>query len=169
FDQLLEKKGSDLHLAVGYPPLCRVRGELVALRDAEVATDEMHEWLFEIVNPDQQRQITVELDLDFAYAHARARFRANYFHRTTGIGAVFRVIPSAVPTLEQLGCPAAIKALAERRNGLVLVTGPTGSGKSTTLAAMIHHINASRPCHILTIEDPVEFVHQSLRAQVTHR
>jgi twitching motility protein PilT len=169
FDQLLEQKGSDLHLAVGYPPLCRVRGELVALRDEPIAVEEMHDWLFEIVSPDQHRQILEELDLDFAYAHARARFRANYLHRTTGLGAVFRVIPSVVPTLEQLGCPAAIRALAERRNGLVLVTGPTGSGKSTTLAAMIHHINSSRACHILTIEDPVEFVHSSIRAQVTHR
>jgi twitching motility protein PilT len=169
FDQLLEKKGSDLHLAVGYPPLCRVRGELLPLREPLVGVDEIHEWLFEIVNADQKRQIVEELDLDFAYAHTRARFRANYFYRTTGLGAVFRFIPSAVPTLDQLGCPAAIRVLSERRNGLVLVTGPTGSGKSTTLAAMIHHINANRPCHILTIEDPVEFVHESLRAQVTHR
>jgi len=169
FDQLLEKKGSDLHLAIGYPPLCRIRGELVSLRDAEIGVDEMHEWLFQIVNPDQQRQIVEQLDLDFAYAHARARFRANFFYRTTGLGAVFRFIPSTVPTLDQLSCPPAIRALADRRSGLVLVTGPTGSGKSTTLAAMIHHINASRPCHILTIEDPIEFVHQSMRAQVTHR
>jgi twitching motility protein PilT len=169
FDQLLDQKGSDLHLAVGYPPLCRVRGELVSLRQAEVGVDEMHEWLFEIINADQKKQIVEELDLDFAYAHARARFRANFFFRTSGLGAVFRFIPCVVPTLDQLGCPAAIRALSERRSGLVLVTGPTGSGKSTTLAAMIHHINANRPCHILTIEDPVEFVHESLRAQVTHR
>jgi twitching motility protein PilT len=169
FDQLLDQKGSDLHLAIGYPPLGRVRGELVSLREAVVDAAEMESWLFEIVNPDQKRQIVEELDLDFAYAHPRARFRANYLHRTSGLGAVFRFIPSTVPTLDQLGCPAAIRALAERRSGLVLVTGPTGSGKSTTLAAMIHHINASRACHILTIEDPVEFVHASMRAQVTHR
>jgi twitching motility protein PilT len=169
FDQLLERKGSDLHLAVGYPPLGRVRGELVALRDALVTASEMQSWLFEITNPEQKAQIREALDLDFAYAHPRARFRANYFHRTTGLGAVFRVIPSSVPTLEQLACPPAIRALAERRNGLVLVTGPTGSGKSTTLAAMIHHINATRACHVLTIEDPVEFVHEPIRAQITHR
>ena len=169
FDQLLDRKGSDLHLAIGYPPLCRVRGELAPLREQPISADELDEWLFDIVNPVQKKQIVEELDLDFAYAHARARFRANYFYRTSGLGAVFRFIPSVVPTLDQLGCPPAIRALSERRSGLVLVTGPTGSGKSTTLAAMIHHINVNRSCHILTIEDPVEFVHGSIRAQVTHR
>jgi twitching motility protein PilT len=169
FDRVLDMKASDLHLAIDYPPLARSRGELVALREEAVSCAEMHELLFEIIADDQKRQITEDLDLDFAYAHPRARFRANYLHRTTGLGAVFRFIPSQVPTIDELGCPPAIRALAERRNGLVLVTGPTGSGKSTTLAAMIHHINATRACHILTIEDPVEFVHQPLRAQVTHR
>jgi len=169
FDQLLDLKGSDLHLAVGHPPLVRARGELSPIREAELTLPEMEGLLFEILNADQKRQIVEDLDLDFAYAHSRARFRANYLHRATGLGAVFRFIPSKVPTLADLACPEAIRVLAERRNGLVLVTGPTGSGKSTTLAAMIHHINASRPCHILTIEDPVEFVHESLAAQVTHR
>jgi twitching motility protein PilT len=169
FDRLLELKGSDLHLAVGHPPLVRAKGELAPIREAELTLPEMEALLFEIVNPEQKRQIVEDLDLDFAYAHSRARFRANYLHRATGLGAVFRFIPSKVPTLADLNCPEAIRALAERRNGLVLVTGPTGSGKSTTLAAMIHHINAARACHILTIEDPVEFVHESLAAQVTHR
>jgi twitching motility protein PilT len=169
FNQLLSKKGSDLHLAVGYPPLLRLRGELVAAREAAIDVREMEELLFEIVNPEQKRHFVEGLDLDFAYAHPRARFRANYLYRMAGLGAVFRFIPSKVPTLADLGCPPAIRALAERRTGLVLVTGPTGSGKSTTLAAMIHHINVSRACHILTIEDPVEFVHEPLRAQVTHR
>jgi twitching motility protein PilT len=169
FDELLAKKGSDLHLAIGYPPLFRLRGELVPGRDEPIDEAEMETLLFEIVSPEQKRQIVEELDLDFAYAHPDARFRANYLHRMAGLGAVFRFIPSKVPTLADLACPAAIKALADRRSGLVLVTGPTGSGKSTTLAAMIHHINFQRACHILTIEDPVEFVHQPLKAQVTHR
>jgi twitching motility protein PilT len=169
FDQLLDMNGSDLHLAVGHPPLVRARGELAPLRDGDLTLPEMEELLFEIVNPEQKRKIIEELDLDFAYAHPRARFRANYLYRYAGLGAVFRFIPHKVPTLADLGCPDAIRALAERRNGLVLVTGPTGSGKSTTLAAMIHHINQGRACHILTIEDPVEFVHQPIRAQVTHR
>jgi len=170
FERLLEMNGSDLHLGVGYPPLLRVRGELVAFRDERVTTQEMADLLFEITSPEQKRQIEEELDLDFAYAYGqKARFRANYMHKMAGLGAVFRIIPRKIPTLADLGCPPAIQKLAERRAGLVLVTGPTGSGKSTTLAAMIHHINASRACHILTIEDPVEFVHEPLRAQVTHR
>jgi twitching motility protein PilT len=169
FDDLLDQKGSDLHLAVGYPPLFRLRGELVPGREKPIDVAEMEELLFEIVNPEQKRQIVEELDLDFAYQHTRARFRANYLHRFAGMGAVFRFIPSKVPTLADLACPAAIKALSERRSGLVLVTGPTGSGKSTTLAAMINHINSNRACHILTIEDPVEFVHEPIQAQVTHR
>ncbi|HKQ69522.1 MAG TPA: PilT/PilU family type 4a pilus ATPase [Polyangiaceae bacterium] len=169
FDRLLDMNGSDLHLAVGYPPLVRAKGELTPLRDEALTVPEMEDFLFEIVNPEQKRRILEELDLDFAYAHARARFRANYLYRTAGLGAVFRFIPNKVPTLADLGCPEVIRTLAERRSGLVLVTGPTGSGKSTTLAAMIHHINVNRPCHILTIEDPVEFVHESRRAQVTHR
>jgi twitching motility protein PilT len=170
FERLLEMNGSDLHLGIDYPPLVRLRGDLVALRDEPMRADEMAELLFEITTPEQKRQIEGELDLDFAYAYAqKARFRANYMHKMSGLGAVFRIIPRKIPTLADLGCPAAIQKLAERRAGLVLVTGPTGSGKSTTLAAMIHHINASRACHILTIEDPVEFVHEPIRSQVTHR
>src|SRR4029077_9266175 len=99
----------------------------------------------------------------------KARFRANYFYKVTGLAAVFRTIPTRVLTLDELGCPAAIRKLADRRAGLVLVTGPTGSGKSTTLAAMIDHINKSRACHVLTIEDPVEFVHTPQKAHITHR
>src|SRR5262249_26972225 len=106
----------------------------------------------------------------FAYAYGKkARFRANYFHKRSGLGAVFRVIPTAIQSLADLGCPDSVKKLSERRNGLVLVTGPTGSGKSTQLAAMIHHINESRACHVLTIEAPIEFVHTPIKAHVTHR
>ncbi len=170
FDELLAKKGSDLHLGIGYPPLIRLRGELVPLRDAPMTTDEMEGLLFEIVTPSQKKQITEELDLDFAYAYAdKARFRANFFYKSAGLGAVFRTIPTKVLTLQDLGCPESVRKLAERRAGLVLVTGPTGSGKSTTLAAMINHINTHRACHILTVEDPIEFVHQPILAQVTHR
>ena len=170
FDELLARKGSDLHLGVGYPPLIRRRGELEPLRERPVDANEMEDLLHEIIGPGEKEKLKDELDLDFAYAYAhKARFRANYFHKLTGLGAVFRTIPSKVLTLDELGCPEVIRKVAERRAGLVLVTGPTGSGKSTTLAAMIDHINRTRACHILTIEDPVEFVHQSLRAQVTHR
>ncbi len=170
FDALLAAGGSDLHLGVAYPPLMRVRGDLVALRDAPLTEAEMESLLFEIATPEQRRTITEALDLDFAYAYGeRARFRANYFHKTTGLAAVFRTIPTTIRTLAALRCPPAIERLADRRTGLVLVTGPTGSGKSTTLAAMIDHINATRACHVLTIEDPVEFVHAPQKAQITHR
>ena len=170
FEILLREGGSDLHLGVGMPPLIRTRGELVPIRTSEVTKEEVEELLYEIISPEQKTQIDDELDLDFAYAYKHhARFRANYFWKTSGLAAVFRTIPTKIQTLEQLSCPEAIKKLSERRTGLVLVTGPTGSGKSTTLAAMIDHINKSRSCHVLTIEDPVEFVHQSNRAQITHR
>ncbi len=170
FDTLISAGGSDLHLAIGYPPMMRLRGELVSMRDAPVEPDEMDGLLFQITTPDQKQAMLATLDLDFAYAYGdKARFRANYFCKTTGLAAVFRTIPSKVLTLEDLHCPVAVRKLAERRAGLVLVTGPTGSGKSTTLAAMIDHINRTRACHVLTIEDPVEFVHVSQKASITHR
>jgi twitching motility protein PilT len=170
FDELLARKGSDLHLGSGYPPLVRRRGQLEAIREQAIVPDEMDELLFEILAPADAEKIKRELDLDFAYAYGdKARFRANYFYKATGLAAVFRTIPSHVLTLDELACPEVVRKVAERRAGLVLVTGPTGSGKSTTLAAMIDHINKSRACHILTIEDPVEFVHQPQRAHITHR
>jgi twitching motility protein PilT len=170
FDELLARKGSDLHLGIGYPPLVRSRGELVALRDTPLDEAEMASLLFEITTPEEKRKATEELDLDFAYSYEdKARFRANYFYKTTGLAAVFRTIPSKILSLEDLGCPDVARKLAERRTGLILITGPTGSGKSTTLAAMVDHINRSRSCHVLTIEDPVEFVHTPNKAQVTHR
>jgi twitching motility protein PilT len=169
-DELLARRGSDLHLGIGYPPLLRARGELVPLREAPLDAAEMEALLFEITSPAERERATVELDLDFAYAYGeKARFRANYFHKTTGLAAVFRTIPTKVLSLDDLGCPEVIRRMSERRAGLVLVTGPTGSGKSTTLAAMIDRINRTRACHILTIEDPVEFVHPPIKAQVTHR
>jgi twitching motility protein PilT len=170
FDQLLACKGSDLHLAVGQPPMARVRGELITLREGAVSDQEMRGLLFEITNDQQRQHIESEWDLDFAYAFGtRARFRANYFFKHSGLAAVFRTIPSKVLSLADLKTPEIVRKLAERRAGLILVTGPTGSGKSTTLAAMIDHINRTRACHVLTIEDPIEFVHEPQRAQITHR
>jgi twitching motility protein PilT len=170
FDALIAAGGSDLHLGVGYPPTMRLRGELVPMRPTPVDAAEMESLLFEIASPDQKKTIVEQRDLDFAHGFGqKARFRANYFYKVTGLAAVFRTIPTRVLTLDELGCPPSIRKLAERRSGLVLVTGPTGSGKSTTLAAMIDHINKTRACHVLTIEDPVEFVHTPQKAQVTHR
>jgi twitching motility protein PilT len=170
FDSLLTEKGSDLHLSAGYPPLGRVRGELKPLRETILTESELELLLVELLSAEQRRQLTEELDLDFSYSYgAKARFRANYFHKVTGLAAVFRPLPGKVPTLTELGAPDAVRKLAERRSGLVLVTGSRGSGKTTTLAAMLHHINSTRQAHILTIEQPVEFVHEPLKSQVTQR
>lgn len=170
FDKLLELKGSDLHLGVDQPPMGRVRGQLVPLRDKELTRRELEDLLFEITTDEQQKTILGTWDLDFAYQYEKkARFRANYFYKYTGIAAVFRTIPSTILSLDDLKTPEAVRKLSERRAGLVLVTGPTGSGKSTTLAGMINHINRTRACHVLTIEDPIEFVHEPDRAQITHR
>ncbi len=170
FDALLLQNGSDLHLAVGHPPTGRIRGQLVSLRDNPLSLAELRGLLFELLSEDLRHKFEAELDLDFSHAYGdKARFRANYFNKTTGPGAVFRTIPTKIPTLKDLACPDAVRKLAERHAGLILVTGPTGSGKSTTLAAMIRHINQTRACHIITVEDPVEFVHTPEKAQVTHR
>lgn len=170
FDHLLEKGGSDLHLSVGYPPTIRLRGELQAITRDSLTAEHMKPLLYELLDDERKQHFEDNNDLDFAYAYAeKARFRANYLRKTTGIGAVFRTIPSKIPTIDQLKVPESIVRLAERRAGLVLVTGPTGSGKSTTLAALISHINHTRNGHILTVEDPVEFVHTPAKCQVTHR
>lgn len=170
FDVLIERGGSDLHLSVGYPPMIRTKGDLVRISQETLTQQRMEALLAEILDGERWQKFKQSRDLDFAYAYAdKARFRANYLFKMTGPGAVFRIIPSKILTAEQLGVPAAVIKLAERRAGLVLVTGPTGSGKSTTLAAMVHHINSTRSGHILTIEDPVEFVHQPITCQVTHR
>ncbi len=170
FDRLLERKGSDLHLTAGYPPMLRIRGDMVAEGTKILTPAHIDALLAPLLNPDQAAQFARTGDLDFAYAlGTRARFRANYLRKMTGPGAVFRAIPSVILTLDELGVPAGIRKLAELRAGLVLVTGPTGSGKSTTLAAMVDHINRTRSGHILTIEDPVEFVHQPKKCLITHK
>jgi twitching motility protein PilT len=170
FDVLLEQGGSDLHLSIGYPPMIRAKGELVPIEDGPLDHPTVVRLMDEIINEDKRVYFHAHRDLDFAYGYEdKARFRANYLYKTTGPGAVFRTIPSEILTAEQLGLPKAAIDLAERRSGLVLVTGPTGSGKSTTLAAMLDHINRNREGHILTIEDPVEFVHTPKQCQITHR
>lgn len=170
FDELVDRGGSDLHLGTGYPPHARVGGELVELPEATIDPKELESALLELLSAPQRSRLSVDMDLDFAYAHGdKARFRASYFREVSGLGAVFRLVPTRVRTLAELGCPEVVRRLADRRAGLVIVTGPTGSGRSTTIAAMLDHINKTRACHILTIEDPIEFVHEPLRAQTTHR
>jgi twitching motility protein PilT len=170
FDRLLEKGGSDLHLTPGYPPMLRIRGQLVADGNRVLSSDDIEALLFPLLQPQQRAQFEDTGDLDFAHAHGtKARFRANYLRKLTGTGAVFRAIPTIIKSLDELGVPPGVRKLSDLRAGLVLVTGPTGSGKSTTLAAMIDHINRTRSGHILTIEDPVEFVHQPRKCLVTHK
>jgi len=170
FDALLARKASDLHLGAGKPPMIRVRGELVAARATECSRDEVEALLLELLDSGQRARLETDLDLDFAWAHAdKCRLRASYFYKNGGLGAVFRVIPAGVRTLDELEAPDVLRTISDRRSGLVLVTGPTGSGKSTTLAAMLRHINERRSCHILTIEDPIEFVHEPIRSRFTQR
>jgi len=170
FDRLLEKGGSDLHLTPGYPPMLRIRGQLVADGNRALSSDDIEALLFPLLQPSQRTQFEETGDLDFAHGHGtKARFRANYLRKLSGTGAVFRAIPTIIKSLDELGVPPGVRKLSELRAGLILVTGPTGSGKSTTLAAMIDHINRTRSGHILTIEDPVEFVHQPRKCLITHK
>lgn len=168
---MIERGGSDLHITVGSPPGFRLRGELVPLEDATpLQPRDTMEMILSLLSEDQRRRFETELELDFAYSiPGVSRFRANVFQQRNSMGAVFRVIPLQIPTLEDLGLPKVCRYLADRPRGLVLVTGPTGSGKSTTLAAMIDHINETRPVHIVTLEDPIEFMHRNKRALVNQR
>lgn len=171
FRYLKEQGGSDLHLAAGMQPHLRQHGDMRPIGGWEPFTDEsLRDHLKELSTEPQWRSFEDSLDLDFAYALAGvARFRANYFNQERGAGAVFRIIPERISTLEDLKAPLALSALADLEQGLVLVTGPTGSGKSTTLAAIIDLVNTKYAKHIITIEDPVEFVHQNKRSTLSQR
>jgi twitching motility protein PilT len=170
FDVLIEHDGSDLHLLEGQPPKIRLHGELAPIRDTVLTKDEMRHLLSEVTRPEQWSQFENTGDLDFAYErNEAARFRCNYYKQLHGYGAVFRLIPVKIKTLKELSAPDVLARLGELRSGLVLVTGPTGSGKSTTLAAIIDHINRNSARHIVTIEEPIEFVHPNLRSTVTQR
>ncbi len=168
---MLERNGSDLHVTVGSPPGIRMRGEIVPVENSRPLTPkDVQAMILSLLSEEQRKKFDMELELDFAYSiPGVSRFRTNVFQQRNSIGAVFRVIPLSIPSLEDLALPKVAKFLAERPRGLVLVTGPTGSGKSTTLAAMIDHINATRPLHIITMEDPIEFMHRNKRAYVNQR
>ncbi len=170
FREMKENGASDLHLAVGFPPMIRLGGELRPLEHPVVTAEFNRDILFEILTKDQQETVKEHLDFDMAYElEGVGRFRCNVFYQQRGIGAVFRIIPTKILTLEQLNLPETVKTIADFKKGLVLVTGPTGSGKSTTLAAMIDYINQSREAHIITIEDPLEFVHPNKKCIFTQR
>ena len=170
FKYMIEKNASDLHLSVGSKPMIRKHGELEEINFQVLTNDLLKELLFEILSEDQKKKFIQEKDFDFAYEIPNsARFRANYFLQKRGLGAAFRIIPSSILSVEELGLPKHILRLAGLNKGLVLVTGATGSGKSTTLAAIIDYINRNRKDHILTIEDPIEFVHQNKGCLINQR
>ncbi len=170
FNFMHEHGASDLHLASGSQPIVRVRGELERLTFPALENDKLKEMLYEIA-PEYKVKVFEETgDVDFGYEiPGVARYRANFFNQKYGCAAVFREIPSKVLTCDQLGLPPIMRKFAALKKGLVLVTGPTGSGKSTTLAAIVDHANKTRQDHIITVEDPIEFVHQSQSCLVNHR
>ena len=161
---------SDIHLAVGVPPMLRLRGDLMPIKFRELSAAELEGYITEILTPKQKDVFRQGHDLDFSYVSAEGgRFRVNLFRKDTGPGAVFRFIPAEVPTLESLGLPPIIRKLCDYHQGMVLVTGATGTGKSTTLAAMIDFLNSTRKMNIISLEDPIEFVHKSKSTQVVQR
>jgi len=167
---MLEKGGSDLHLTVGLPPKARLSGALTPIADPIVTATQMEAWLKEICPPRRWTQFLENKDLDLAHEiPGVARFRGNYLYNHWGQAAVFRQIPTKILSFDDLKLPEALKKLCNLQEGLVVVTGPTGSGKSTTLAAMIDYINATSARHIITIEDPIEFVHQNKQSTIVHR
>jgi len=171
FFKLLNEQGaSDLHLMAGQQPVLRIQGELERVKYKTLDNNSLKSMIYEIAPEEKVKVFEETGDVDFAYEiPGLARYRANFFEQSNGVGAVFREIPTIIKTCEELGLPSVIKRLATLPRGLVLVTGPTGSGKSTTLAAIIHEANRTRKEHILTIEDPIEFVHKSDKAIVNHR
>jgi twitching motility protein PilT len=161
---------SDIHLAVGVPPMVRQHGELEAIKFRDLRDTELEGYLMEILTPNQSDHFRVGHDLDFSYVSTDGgRFRVNIYRKDTGIGATFRAIPSEIPTLEKLGLPAIVTKLCDYHQGMILVTGSTGTGKSTTLAAMINLLNKSRRLNIVSLEDPIEFVHRSKASQIIQR
>jgi len=167
---VVDKCGSDLHLTVGSPPMMRLQGKLWPTDLPPLTSKDTKRLVFEFLNNDQRDRFEKDLELDISYEIPEvSRYRCNIFNSRLGIGAVFRVIPSKIKTLADLKLPQILTDLARRNKGLILVTGPTGSGKSTTLAAMVDQVNDERQDHILTIEDPIEFVHKHKRCIVNQR
>ena len=170
-EQMVGRKASDLHITVGSPPAVRVRGEVERLDDYEpLSSEDTQQLLYRILSSEQQKQLEIKRQLDFSHSvPGLARFRVNVYFQKESVGAAFRMIPDELKTLEELGIPPTLHQLAEKPRGIVLVTGPTGSGKATTLAALIDEINRNRAEHILTIEDPIEFLHRHKRCIVNQR
>ncbi len=166
----VKNNASDLHLSAGVPPMIRVDGEVKKINMPPLSHKEVHSMVYDIMNDKQRKDFEEFLETDFSFEIPDlARFRVNAFNQNRGAGAVFRTIPSKILTLDDLGAPGIFKDISLQPRGLVLVTGPTGSGKSTTLAAMIDFVNDRKPIHILTIEDPIEFVHINKKALINQR
>ncbi len=167
---MAEQGASDLQVKVGSPPLLRVNGDLYPSKFPPIAPDDIKRYLTQIITPSQGQTFAAELELDFAYnLPGTGRFRVNLFQQRNSLGMVFRLIPEKIPTLDELGFPPITKEIALRPRGLVLITGPAGCGKSTTQAAMIDYRNSHDPCHIMTVEDPIEFIHNDKKAIVNQR
>ena len=170
-EEVIKKKGSDIHIQVGLPPMIRVDSALLPVSGASVLTEEMVESLIFSIMDDEQKQILLkdkEYDFSFSFGDL-GRFRVNAFHERGNLAAALRLIPNVIPSLEQLGLPKIVNKFAEFPRGLVLVTGPTGSGKSTSLASIIHKINFEQSKHIITIEDPIEYAHVSKKSIIVQR
>jgi twitching motility protein PilT len=170
FDVVVQNKASDLHMQEGQPPKMRVHGDIMPIRNEPLSHGEMEQMLREVAGPHRWETFVKKGDADLAYElNADSRFRCNLHRQLHGLGGIFRLIPNRIATLEQLGVPPVIKRFANIKGGLVLVTGPTGSGKSTTLAALVDFINSSYARHIITIEEPIEFVHENKLSIITQR
>lgn len=166
----VKNKASDLHLSAGLPPMIRVHGDIRRINLPPMEHSDVHDMVYDIMNDFQRKIFEDSFECDFSFAlPSVARFRVNAFVQNRGMGAVFRVIPSKVLSLEDLSAPKIFKDISEFPRGIVLVTGPTGSGKSTTLAAMVDYVNENEYAHILTVEDPIEFVHESKKALINQR
>jgi twitching motility protein PilT len=170
FEVLVQAGASDLHLGEGNPPKIRQHGAILPIRNENLTREEMAYMMSEISGPERWARFIESGDLDFAYEmNADSRFRCNFLKQSNGLGCVFRLIPTKIMSLDQLGIPPVVKSFADLRGGMVLVTGPTGSGKSTTLAALIDYINSNYTRHIITVEEPIEFVHSNKKSIITQR